>query len=159
VQHASSTRRINAAPERVWAIVSDVTTIHLWHPSVASADLLSERPTGMHAARRCNFRDGTNVREDVVEVDEGRRVRLALSEFSMPMKSLAAEFSVATAADGTSEVTFTIDFEVKYGVLGQLMGALMVRGQLEKLTAKVLGGLDHYLQTGENLGAGVAASA
>lgn len=159
MQNASSSRRIDASPERVWAILSDVTTISRWHPSVASADLLSELPTGMHATRRCNFRDGTNVREEVVELDEGRRVRLALSEFSMPMKSLAAEFSVAPAGDGATEVTFTIYFEVKYGVLGQLMGALMVRGQLEKLTAKVLGGLDHYLETGENLGGKVAGSA
>jgi ribosome-associated toxin RatA of RatAB toxin-antitoxin module len=123
-----------------------------WHPGVASADLLSERPTGLHAARRCNFHDGTNVREEVIDVEEGRRVRMRLSEFSLPMKRLEAEFSVATTPAGRTEVTFAIYYEAKWGVLGQVMGALVVRRQLAAMARKVLAGLDHHMTTGETVG-------
>ncbi len=71
MQQASSTRIIQASPARVWEIIADVTSIERWHPSVASADLLSDRRTGIGAARRCNFHDGTHVREDVIAEEAG----------------------------------------------------------------------------------------
>jgi ribosome-associated toxin RatA of RatAB toxin-antitoxin module len=152
MQHASNTRRVHASPEAVWALVADVTTIDRYHPSVKSADLLSPAATGVGATRRCNFHDGSDVREEVVEMEEGRRVKLALSEFSLPMKRIEAEFQVAPADDGLADVTFTVSYEVKYGPLGRLLGATVVRKQLRAMTARVVAGLDHHLRTGERVG-------
>lgn len=149
MQHAQSTRRISAAPEAVWALVSDVTTVARYHPAVSSADLLSPNKTGLQAARRCNFYDGTAVREEVIDLDEGRRLRLGLSEFSLPMKRIEAETTIVPSPDGGSEVTFTIAYEVKYGVIGKLLGATAVRKQLTQVTAKYLAGIDYHLSTGE----------
>lgn len=160
MQHVTATRLVPASPEKLWALLSDVTTVARWNPAVASAELLSERPTGLHAARRCHFYDGGSVREEVVDLAEGRRVRLALTEFSLPMKRLEAEFSVAPIDDGQSEVGFTLHYEVKFGALGRLLGATVMRGELKKMTARVLAGLGHHASTGEEVGKGfVAASA
>ena len=149
MQQASATRHVHASPDQVWSIVSDVTTVARYHPSVKTADLLTPSPTGIGAARRCNFYDGTDVREEVVEVEEGSRVKLALSEFSLPMKSIEAESRIAPTGDRHADVTFTVYYQVKYGPLGQLMGATVVKKQLSAMTARVVAGLDHHLKTGE----------
>ncbi|MFT4627943.1 MAG: ribosome-associated toxin RatA of RatAB toxin-antitoxin module [Myxococcota bacterium] len=158
-QRGRAVRVVRASPEAVWAIVSDVTTVAQYHPSVATADLLSASATGLGATRRCNFHDGSSVREEVVDVSEGRRVRLALSEFSVPMKRLEAEISLAPAPGGHTEVTFEIAFVIKGGALGQLMGALVVKRQLDAVAAKVLSGLDHHAATGETVGQDFGAQA
>ncbi len=152
MQHASSTRAVHAPPEKIWALISDVTTIDRYHPSVERADLLSAQPTGLGATRRCNFYDGTNVREEVVDLDGGKRIRLALSEFSVPMKQLEAELRLVPGAGDTTDVTFEISYVMKWGILGQIMGATAVRRQLTQMTAKVLAGLDHHVSTGERVG-------
>jgi ribosome-associated toxin RatA of RatAB toxin-antitoxin module len=152
MQQAASTLMVPASREQVWALLSDVTTVARWNPAVATADLLSDRPTGLHAARRCHFHDGSAVREELVDLDEGRRLRMRLTEYSMPMKSLEAEFALAAAGEGQTEVTFTVHYEVKWGALGRLMGATMVRRELLKMTGRVLAGLRHHLATGETVG-------
>ncbi len=159
MQSAATTRVIHATAEAVWEVLRDVTTIARFHSAIASVDLLTQSPTGLHAARRCNFRDGTSVREDVTELEEQHRLRFELSEFAMPMKRLQAEFRLAPGAPGSTEVTFEIFFEPKFGPLGKMLGALAIRGQLVKVGNKLLAGLDHYLMTGESVGADFVARA
>lgn len=152
MQHAEAVRIIARSPEALWPLVSDVLAVQRWHPSVARAELLSVTSTGLGAARRCHFYDGTNVREEVVTLDEGRRVRMALSEFSVPMTRLEAEFQLTPTAEGQTEVRFGLDYVVKFGPLGRLLGATVMRGQLRKMAAKVLAGLEHHARTGEQVG-------
>lgn len=159
MQSASATRIIHASPDVVWELVRDVTTIERWHPSVASVDLLSPQATGLHAARRCNFVDGTSVREEVFELEEGQRVRLSLSEFSMPMQKLEAEIRLVPAEGGRTQATFEIFFEPKFGILGKALGALAIRRKLASVCARILAGLDHHLSTGELVGDDFVASA
>jgi len=159
MQHVSATRIIHATPAEIWTLVGDVTTVSRWHPAVQTADLLSDKPTGLGAARRCNFYDGTSVREEVVDLDEGHRVRLQLSEFSVPMKRLEAEVSLAPTVDGQTEATFELFYEVKFGLLGKLLGATAIRRELRGVAGKVLAGLGHHLSTGELVGKDFKAKA
>jgi len=153
------TRIVHASQDTVWQLIDDVTKVVDWHPMVASVDLLSDAPTGLGAARRCNFHDGTSVEEKVTERVEGQRIRVALSEFSMPMKRFDAQISLTPASDQTTQVTFEMFYEVKFGVLGKAMNVLMVRGQMSKLLNTVLAGLDHHAATGQLVGEGFTAKA
>ncbi len=155
----TATRNLAAAPPTVWALVSDVRTVADFHPAVASVDLLSEQPTGLGATRRCNFYDGTSVREEVTELVSERSVHFVLSEFAVPMKQFEATISVNPAAGGGTQVTFELSYEMKFGVLGKLMNAAMVRGQMSKLMSRVLAGMAHHLQTGEAVGEDFVAKA
>ncbi len=159
MQHAGATRVLRAPIDTVWPLVADVTAVQRWHPSVKTADLLSPKPTGLGAARRCNFYDGTDVREEVVDLEEGRRVRLRLSEFSVPMKRLEAEVTLSPLGDGQTEATFELSYEMKFGPLGKVMGALMVRRSLVKVANTVLAGLEHHASTGEIVGKDFVAKA
>lgn len=45
-----------------------------------------------------------------------------------------------------------MDYEMKYGLMGWLLNALMLRGIMVKLLASTLAGLDHHLVTGQTIG-------
>lgn len=151
MQHASATRIIHATPAEVWPNIADVTMVDRWNATVATADLLSDNTTGMHAVRRCNFYDGTTVREEVAALDEGRRIRFQLTEFALPMKSVEAEISLVASGDGLTEAKFEMFFEMKFGIIGKLMAAMMVKRKMRKLMALMLAGIEHYTTTGDTV--------
>jgi ribosome-associated toxin RatA of RatAB toxin-antitoxin module len=159
MQSGKSTRVIAASVDQIWTVLRDVTTIDMWHPSVASVDLLSENPVGLSARRRCNFRDGTNVIEEVIELEEARRVRFRLSEFSLPMQRLEAEFCVEPDGNGATTTSFEICFVPKFGVLGKMLGAVVIRRKLSGVAAEVLAGLDNYVVKGQTAGPAMKAAA
>ena len=152
MQEAHTTRTIHATPEQVWNLVSDLRTVQQYNPTVTSVDLLTDAAGGLGAQRRCHFADGTDVREEIIASDEGQRLRLSLSEFSLPMKQLESEITLAPTADGKTQVTFTIAYDMKLGLLGRAMGATVVHHQLGKATAKMVAGMAHHLATGEEVG-------
>jgi ribosome-associated toxin RatA of RatAB toxin-antitoxin module len=152
VQHARATRIIHAPPATLWPLIADVTAINRWSSAVASVDLLSDEACGLGAARRCNFYDGSSVREDIIELDETKRVRLKLSEFSVPMKRLEAEISLRKIGDDDTEASFEMFYEVKWGIVGLLMGATVVRRMMGKVASGSLAGLNHHATTGETVG-------
>ncbi len=153
------TRNVSADLDTTWAQIADVTAVERWHPAVKTADLLSASATGLGASRRCNFYDGTSVVETVVELRDGESVRLELTEFSMPIKAFEAAISVRPVSDQVTQVTFELDYEMKFGLLGSLMNALVVKGQMSQMINRVLAGLDHHVSTGELIGEDFRAAA
>ncbi len=152
MQTVSASRRIDVNAQTLWPLIADVRQIAHWHFNIARVDLLSSQPTGMGAARRCNFHDGSSVREDVVALEEGRLVQMQLSEYSVPMKHLELELALRPISTSATEAMLTLRYVVKYGPLGWLLGATAVRKQLRGVAAKLLAGLDHHASTGQDVG-------
>lgn len=150
MQSTTVHRIIDADLKTVWPLLADVTQIAHWHPSIATVDLLSPKPTGLRAARRCNFKDGTSVREEVTDLDEGTRIRLRLTEFSVPMKRLEVQFETVPTTGHATAVTLSLHYIVKFGILGRLLGATLMRRELTKMAGKMLDGLaDHAVSGGQ----------
>ncbi len=148
----SSTKTVRAPLSRVWDTLVDVGTIAEWHPGVERSPVLSDHRTGLGAVRRVELYDGSSAIEEVTSLAEGRSLTVTMSEHSMPLSRGAATFEVEPDGDGCTVVTMTMDYEMKYGPLGWLMNAVMLRPIMGKLLANVLSGLDHHLVTGERIG-------
>jgi uncharacterized protein YndB with AHSA1/START domain len=159
MQTVTARRLIPADAGVLWPLISDVTQIAHWHFNIARVDLLSSSATGTGAARRCNFHDGTSVREDVVAVEEGHRVRVELSEFSVPMKHIELEIALREQSDGDTETVLTLRYVMKFGLIGKILGATAVRRQLTGVAYKLLAGLEHHATTGQDVGQGFFAKA
>lgn len=155
----SVSRRINLPAEDVWRHLADFSGIARFHPFVETADQLSENNEGVGARRRCNFYDGKSVVERVLEWEPGRRQKIELSEMPMPMKRAVAEFALVQRGERDTDVSITMFFTPKYGLLGALMGAVMMKPMMRKIFAQVLQGLEHHARTGELIGKGGAAIA
>jgi len=143
---------INASDKEVWNIIADVGGIHNFHPLVDKSPLLSTNAQGISATRRCEFYDGTSVVEEVIEWQEGKKVTFKLSEFSMPFEFAAGTMSVESAGDTSTYVTLQMDFIVKYGFMGEIMGHIMMRPFMKMMFAKVLKGLNDHATTGLLIG-------
>lgn len=146
MQSTTASRTIKADLSTVWPLVADVMQIAHWHPSIATVDLLSPKTTGLHAARRCNFMDGTSVREEVTDLAEGKRIRLRLSEYSVPMKQLEVQFETAATSGQATNVTLSLHYVVKFGFLGRVLGATVMRRELGKMAGKMLDGLASHAE-------------
>jgi uncharacterized protein YndB with AHSA1/START domain len=150
----SHTTPIAAPISRVWQTLADVGTIAEWHLGVKASPVLSDAATGMGARRRIELYDGGTSIETVTAFEEGRSLTVTMSEHTMPMSRCLATFSVEADGPDAARVTFTMDYDMKWGPAGWLIDTVMLRRVLRGLQASVLAGLDHHLRTGEHIGEG-----
>jgi len=137
----------------VWALLSDLSKVVDYHPIVNSVDLLTDHVQGMGATRRCHFLDGTSLLEEVIDLREGERFTLSLTEGTFPMRDIRATLEVQPLAQGGSRVVFTIGYVMKYGLAGAILERLMLRRKLAENMQGMLEGVAQHLQTGRRVAA------
>jgi len=132
-----------AAPaDQVWGVLGRFMHIDEFHPRVTKVDALSGAEAGLGAKRRCHFKDGTSVVEEVVEWNPGRSYRAELSGFSLPLNKAIATLGVEPLDAQRSRATMSMDYRVKYGPFGWLMGKTMMARMMGKLFLVILHGLE-----------------
>ncbi len=67
----------------------------------------------------------------------------------MPIKTMIAQMKIAEVDATTSEISMSMDFVVKGGPFGWLMGALMIRPIMKGAFRKVMTGWAYHSATGE----------
>ncbi len=86
--------------------------------------------------------------EKVIDWQDGRAYRAELSEFSLPLNRAIATLSVEPVDAGRSRAKMRMDFEVKYGPIGWLMGKTMMSRMMGGLFLIVLRGLEERVVSG-----------
>jgi uncharacterized protein YndB with AHSA1/START domain len=93
---------IAAPPERVWAIVDDITLIPAYHPEVRHVELISGAKRRAAGVRyRCTIPEGRagNCIEEITEYVPGSRFVTAFPEDSWGLSRQLAEFTVETVVE------------------------------------------------------------
>ena len=105
-------------------------------------DTLTDGEDGVGSKRRCNFDDGTSVVEEVTKWEVCRKYRVRLSEMTaMPLHEMYAELSLEPLEDERVRVTWGMDYRVKFGPLGWLLGQTMMKLMMGKILDGNLKGL------------------
>lgn len=156
----SITHTYPQSPSEVFAALNDFAGIHRFHPLLESSPLVDGTPaTGVGSERVCNLYDGNTLHERIVEAEQDKTLTVEIVDTSMPMAKGGGRFDLAPTADGGTELTMTMDFEMKMGLLGKALDRLVVarkfRGNLELLLAA----LGEHLATGATIGRGWTAPA
>jgi len=143
--------QIAAPREKVWAILTDLPAVQYYNPGVTQARWNSSTREGVGAGRHCDFRSGLNVEERIAAWQPGEYVVIELYAGSAvaPISNGRARLTLDRATGGGTAVTMQMAYEPKYGLIGKLMDALMIRKGFRQGIAEVLGGLKHYAETGE----------
>jgi hypothetical protein len=148
-------RTVEAPLERVWALLSDFGGIHRYHPGVETSPITAGTPkSGVGSERVCNLYDGNHLTERVTESIEGKRLVIDVVGSSMPMKTAGGSFDVRAVSDGSTEITMTMDYVLKFGPLGMILDKLVLGRTMRKGLDGLLDGLDQHLRTGETIGKG-----
>ncbi|WP_281560524.1 SRPBCC family protein [Thalassomonas sp. RHCl1] len=137
-------KSINAPIQTVWSLLDDFENIDKFHPGVKKSYLLSHQDTGVGAKRQCDFHSGASAQEEIVDYKpEQHSLTVRIPKFG-PMKSFIAKESARDLGNGKTEVTFTADFIVKFGLLGALFGNLIIKPVMTKKMQEVIDGLESY---------------
>ena len=140
--HHERSRVIDAKPDAVWAVLSRFMHIDEFAPLVTSVDALTDQKGGVGSRRRCHFEDGNSIVEEVTEWEDKRKYRVRLSDMDpMPLQEAYAELNVKPHADTQTRVTWSMDYRLKYGPVGWLLGQTMMKSMMGKVIDGNLKGL------------------
>ena len=132
--HLERTLEIEAAPDDVWAVLGRYMHIDEFAPEIVSVDALTDGEDGIGSRRRNHFKNGTSLVEEVTEWEPKRRYRVEMSEMSpLPVHEAHSAISVEPTDNGRSKVTWDMDYRVKFGPLGWLLGQTMMNMKIGKI--------------------------
>jgi len=150
----SKTLTLATPATRVWKIISDYQHVDRCHPLVEKVDQIGEKANGLGAIRVCNFYDGGSIKEEITNWIDGQELSVKLSEGSLPFKTAKATMRVKPSGAEQSDVTIEMEFDPKYGVLGKVMAAVMIKPMMKKVFGQVLKSLSDHASTGQLVGKG-----
>ncbi len=135
-------RRIDASRTKVWAVLADFPNIADWNRGVSRSYATSDATAGVGAKRHCDLAPVGALEETVTGWREEERWEIKIdSAAKLPIAHGLATF-ILSSVDTATDVSVEYSYEPKFGFLGQLMGRLMLDGQLTKGFAAFLKDLE-----------------
>lgn len=145
---------IDATPEEVWLVLGRYMHIDEFAPMVKSVDPMTTGDIGLGSQRRCHFDDGNSMVEEVVSWEPMKGYRVHLQETDpMPLKRGYAEITLRPEGSGRTRVVWGMDYQVKYGPLGWLLGQTMMKLMMGKVLDANLHGLASRIRDNQRLAA------
>jgi carbon monoxide dehydrogenase subunit G len=147
--HITGDIHINASKEQVWDILADLGGIKSFHPGLTDSYYQpGSAKRGIGASRHCDLKPSGSVEETAVRWEEGESYTLRIHDGKNVPPFILAHGTVAVRANGSGTVaSMVVEYSLKFGPLGRLMDALMVRRHFEKVVPAILGGLKKYVES------------
>ncbi|MEM7188037.1 MAG: SRPBCC family protein [Pseudomonadota bacterium] len=145
-------KTVNAPISSVWASWDDYANIAEFHPGLKASYLLEQdRNTGIGATRQCDFSDGkTFLKERVTGYETNKRMVIDIFDTNAPIKDAKAIFEFAELGPRQTQVTMTMIFTPKMGIIGKLITPLM-KLQFRKGLGGLLESNARHVESGEEL--------
>ena len=140
--HHQRTMVIDGKPEAVWDVLGRFMHIDEFAPLVKSVEALTDGKDRVGSKRRCHFDDGGSMVEEVIQWEVNRGYRVLLSETEpMPLRQAFAELSIKPHGSDQTHVEWSMDYRVKYGPVGWVLGQTMMKVMMGKILDGNLKGL------------------
>ncbi|GAB4140651.1 MAG: hypothetical protein Tsb0016_07920 [Sphingomonadales bacterium] len=150
---------INQPQQAVWDAWADFAGIEKFHPGVKASNIISIQKAGTGTVRRCEFYDGSAIEERLSVVAAPSSIGWAMTKAPGPLKSGDALVQLEARGPNQTAVIFTLDYAMKMGPIGALLGATVVKGAMKKALGGLLKGLEDHLKTGKRVGKNGALAA
>jgi ribosome-associated toxin RatA of RatAB toxin-antitoxin module len=137
---------------QVWEIISDFQRVDRFHPLVEKVDQIGTKENGLGAIRVCNLYDKSSIKEEITHWIDGKEFSVKLTEGDFPFKSANATLRVAPSGAKHCDVICVMEFDMKFGLLGKAMAAVMIKPMMTKVFGQVLKGLSDHASTGQLVG-------
>ncbi len=143
--------RIDAPIEKVWNAVGDLVAVQHYNQMVESVHCISEKPEGVGAARRCELKPKGWVEERVWDWNPPNAIGLEVVASQWPLVFM--KWRTELQIDGKATVVNQeMNYRLKFGPLGALMDALMMRRKLDRSIREVFENLKRYVETSRAAG-------
>lgn len=144
---------INASPEAVWQVLSDLSRLEQYDPVVTGSRVIGKAVSGLKAQRHCHTRNGW-FKEEISEWKPYETLAFTLFDCNLPMKALTHAYRLEQRGTATL-VSQTMTYTMKYGLFGNLIDLLMVRKQSDKGIKLFFEGLKQEVENQNNQDYGV----
>jgi ligand-binding SRPBCC domain-containing protein len=144
------TIKINAPPDKVWEVLADLEAVQKYNPMVVSARHLSSNREGIGASRRCDLKPKGHVRERVIGWEPKKAITMELVESPWPIGFMRWRPELRPDGAGTI-ITQRIEYRLKFGLLGRILDALLMRRMLNKGITDTLVNLKRFIEAGSVL--------
>ncbi|HXU06791.1 MAG TPA: SRPBCC family protein [Polyangia bacterium] len=139
--------RIDAPPEKVWSALASLDALAEYDPGVSKAEVVSETKQGPGAARKCDLAPGGWFKERVGTWRPNEALSFELYECTLPVRALRHSYTLVADAGGTV-VRQRMEYRLKFGPLGTLLDALIVRRKWSAGIHGFFSGLKRYVESG-----------
>ena len=140
--------RINASPDKVWSVLASLDTLDRYDPGVKRSEIVSPEQAGLGSARRCDLVPGGWFKEKVVVFQPNEVLSFELFECTLPVRRLKHSYTLSVEG-GATLVRQRMEYALKFGLLGNLLDAIMVRRKWDAGIKGFFVGLKHYVETGQ----------
>lgn len=150
----SNSVRIDAPPEEVWSVLASLDALERYDPGVVRSEIVTDVRDGRGAARRCDLKPGGWFKERVSEWEPCESLSFELFECTLPVRRLKHRYTLTQEGTATI-VRQQMEYELKFGPVGKLMDAMMVRKKWDAGIKDFLAGLKRYVEAQQRTTANV----
>jgi ligand-binding SRPBCC domain-containing protein len=147
--------QIDAPAARVWQVLADLEAVQHYNSSVQKAAYLPGQREGVGAGRQCTVKEGV-LKERVIAWDPGRALEMELVESPWPIVFMRWRTELVER-DGGTLIQQKMRYKLKFGLLGALLNAMVMRGKMDRQLSSIFASLKRYVEEGGRKAAGTAA--
>lgn len=118
-------------------LLADLEAVERYNPTVRSVQIQGAQERGVGAKRTCQLSPSGRVTERVTTWEEGRAVGLEVVESDWPIVFMRWVTRVESL-EGGARLTQSLEYEVKFGIVGRLLDFLVMKRKLTSTLDEVL---------------------
>jgi carbon monoxide dehydrogenase subunit G len=135
-------RVIDASPAAIWAVLGRFMHVDAFAPEIVKVDALTQGEDGVGSKRRNHFANGGSLVEEVTAWHPGQGFTVALSDMGkIPFTQASARVQL-TPVGGQTRVSWGFEYQVKYDLVGWVMGKTLIQQGMSKVIDANLAALD-----------------
>lgn len=139
---------VHASASEVWKVIADFSAVDTWAPQVTTSYAIGEQDRGVGAQRHCDIKGFGSIQEEITEWIDGRSLTYRVTPLG-PLGVSYNRWTVDEVSDSSCAVVVELGYNVRFGVIGRLMHASMMRRKLQQAFPKSLEALKARAETGE----------
>jgi len=148
VSHVEGDIEISATRDRVWTILSDVSSARLWDPQMRDLTLVSDAKTGI-GTERASHGPVVKTREKVTEWVPYNKLAFEVAHDPALTRFETSRLEMTPlGADGT-RLRWTLDYQMNGGYLGNLADRFLLGSAHQGRIDDGLARLKRYAETGD----------
>jgi ribosome-associated toxin RatA of RatAB toxin-antitoxin module len=146
--------KIDSSIEDIWKVVSNLGDIYKFNPGVSKSYYSTEQTEGVGAARICELYPIGKILETATDWEDGKSFLLKIDtiEKAPPVKNFTGKFELNAIGRNQTEVSLTLNYDMKLGFIGQLLNKLILKSKMESGIEDLLKGLKVHLEQGVFVG-------
>lgn len=144
--YLSATATIRVPRHEVWEVVQEIGNIMAFHPLIKESRLLNS-VKGIGARRLCQLKPMGTMEEQITAWNDGIGFVTEVTGGKMlpPYEIMRGTLKLEEEGART-RVTFTFCYKLKFGLLGRVINALLVKPQFKGAPIKYVEGLKMYME-------------